>query len=324
MSPRHAFYEAPPTARSTQGITSPPLPSAAARSADAHRRRRGKLRPMPSRGHRRPRYLYHYTSNSGFLGISKDRAFWASNTAYQNDAADYEYPLQLYKEILKSELASAADDERKLFDSARRLLCDLRYLPTYVVSFSEERDLLSQWRAYCPPGEGVSVGLRYAELAKAARRQQFELVTCLYDKRTQHKLVRQMVRSALNKYRKARAARALTYAEAYPFSGGLAVDLFKLAPRLKHGSFTEEREWRVVKSAIAGSPEVQFRPGKTFVVPYVAFSIETKTNPFPIFEVVVGPTPHSRLSIGSIRDLLWSRHQIRPAVVASTSTYRPW
>lgn len=186
---------------------------------------------MPGMNRAKPRPtkpLYHYTSNAGLIGITQERAFWASNSAYPNDAADYEYPRQLFKEVLKRELVSAAIEERKLFDSARRLLCDFRYVPN-LVSFSEKRDLLSQWRAYCPPGEGVSVGIRSAELARAARRQQFELVACIYDDRAQRRLIRQMARAALSSYRKRRAARVLTRSEAYPFAGRLAVEFFRLA-----------------------------------------------------------------------------------------------
>lgn len=37
-----------------------------------------------------------------------------------------------------------------------------------VASFTEEGDLLSQWRGYCTPGDGLSIGLPSACLAASA------------------------------------------------------------------------------------------------------------------------------------------------------------
>ena len=41
-----------------------------------------------------------------------------------------------------------------------------KYYETYICSFSENGDLLSQWRGYCPDGEGYAIGFKQPESYK--------------------------------------------------------------------------------------------------------------------------------------------------------------
>ena len=53
-------------------------------------------------------------------------------------------------------------------------------LTPFVASFSENGDQLSQWRAYCPKGNGFSIGFRYSDLSYLLKTTGFRLVKCIY------------------------------------------------------------------------------------------------------------------------------------------------
>ncbi len=59
---------------------------------------------------------------------------------------------------------------------------------TFVVSFSENPDTLSQWRAYSRGG-GYFVGFDHQQLIQQAKKQGFALLPCVYDENLQKTLV---------------------------------------------------------------------------------------------------------------------------------------
>jgi hypothetical protein len=50
----------------------------------------------------------------------------------------------------------------------------------YVTCFTKQSSLLSQWRGYCPPHRGVSIGFQADDLRTEAEKQRFRLRECLY------------------------------------------------------------------------------------------------------------------------------------------------
>lgn len=59
----------------------------------------------------------------------------------------------------------------------------------FVCSFTENGNLLSQWRAYCPPGRGISLGFHFTAISETAKNQSFKLEKCIYEPGEQRKLV---------------------------------------------------------------------------------------------------------------------------------------
>ena len=87
-----------------------------------------------------------------------------------------------------------------------------------------------------------------------------------------------------------------------------ALNLLLLAPRFKHPSFKQEDEWRLVSDSTDRIPrKIKFREGKSIIVPYIEFSLSNKMSGIPIKEIMVGPTPHSDLSLNSIGELLTNK-----------------
>lgn len=86
--------------------------------------------------------LYQYTSASGLKGIVDNQSLWLTHILYQNDTRELYDGLDLIKRVLDDEYSGLGND----------FISDPALVNIYTASFTEERDLLSQWRGYCPKG----------------------------------------------------------------------------------------------------------------------------------------------------------------------------
>lgn len=149
-----------------------------------------------------PDLLFHYTSPDGLIGILKNREIWASNISFLNDMKETSHAVDLTTHAIDHRL-----NQRDLNQSESSMLRELRKSAGsgvgryYVASFTEERDLLSQWRAYCPPAGGFSLGISSDQLSAMAEAQSFLLVPCIYDHATQIKVASEFVEGCLNRFR---------------------------------------------------------------------------------------------------------------------------
>jgi len=125
---------------------------------------------------------------------------------------------------------------------------------TFVASWSENGNLLSQWRAYCPQG-GYALGVHAGALESAARSQGFELVPCIYKADEQLAIARAFVAHVVARIQEAEIEEMRNPHQGSQLGskGYQAVahyirsDYFGwIAPVFKHEGFGEEREWRLI------------------------------------------------------------------------------
>jgi hypothetical protein len=97
------------------------------------------------------------------------------------------------------------------------------------------------------------------------------------------------------------------------------------APALKAASFAEEQEWRLVRLPSSfDEGELQFREGRSMLIPYHQHYFPDNGRCAPIEELVVGPTPHPELAREAAQALLMA-HGLTSAMVRSSSIpYRTW
>jgi hypothetical protein len=117
---------------------------------------------------RRNQILYHYTDANGLLGIVKSRELWATHILHLNDSSEYSHAVQVAAKQTKKGLLSA-----ELTEALKMLVPASTVNPEevnetapclpFVVSLSQNGDQLSQWRAYCPDGNGFSIGFKYSQ-----------------------------------------------------------------------------------------------------------------------------------------------------------------
>ena len=69
-----------------------------------------------------------------------------------------------------------------------------------------------------------------------------------------------------------------------------------LAAAIKHESFREESEWRLVVAPEQGHG-IQFRPGRFGVVPYLEIPLASADQNVPVAELVIGPSDDKHASL---------------------------
>lgn len=245
--------------------------------------------------------LFHYTSMQGLLGIFGDRDnskknvkyyLWATNIFYLNDAAEFIYAINLTKEILNN--LNNSNVKQKI--NSRLQSIEEWTKSIYIISFSKNGDLLSQWRGYCPSGNGYSIGFTSEQIERSRRDTGFSLVECIYEKDEQKRLIRGLINETLKESN--------------------SPDYFNqefvqyIAPILKDPSFKQEEEWRLISGPKPYDRHVKYRKGRSMIIPYINFELKKDLGRRLISQIIVGPNPHKDLSKRSIKNLLTSKNII--------------
>ena len=177
-------------------------------------------------------------------------------------------------------------------------LTQIAKIHIYVTSFSENGDLLSQWRGYCPKGSGVSIGFHFDKLKPVIESQNFYFAPCIYDQPLQHQIMRELIENVVNSFRSTLSINPdvpnVIEAQAGFFLGQFVFQ----APILKHPTFSEEREWRAISRPTAiNHPQAAFREGPFRLIPYFVLKLTSDpTEDIPIYEFIVGPNPQKELA----------------------------
>jgi hypothetical protein len=254
-----------------------------------------------------PSILYHYTTQSGLLGIISGKDIWASHTQYLNDASEFRHALDLVKEELSAMESEGIRDEtarKRLVEMHAALSPGMEGINVCVCSFSERGDVLSQWRAYGGSASGFAIGFSGEFLREISKKYGW-LVPVIYDEREQRLLVRTLLEDVLQENLEPPGNEE----EYTPRGGNLLAYLNRYAPILKHKSFMEECEWRIVTRPLqCTNTRFGYRSGASMLVPYFHLPLEGRES-LGIQEIVIGPTPHPNQSRDSVRGLL-TKHGI--------------
>ncbi len=261
-----------------------------------------------------PRLLYHCTNQAGMLGILQSASLWATKIQYFNDSAEYHLTLRLAERLIhdfarERRYALHSDEERDaLLDEVR----SIEQANIFVISLSALSDSLSQWRAYGTPSSAFAIGLRRSDLEFIAEEIGWQVFKCVYVPEDHRRLVGRAVETAMQSPPVSTAGRVLRH------------ELTTLAPRMKHPSFEEEEEWRIVSPALPEEFGFGYRVGRFTPVPYVSLpTIRPDNHESSVEEVVVGPTPHRDLAIMATASYLRSM-EVPARAISSHTTFREW
>ncbi|WP_426175441.1 DUF2971 domain-containing protein [Pseudomonas sp. DWP2-2] len=286
--------------------------------------------------------LYHYTSQHGLLGILGSQAVWATNTHFLNDPTEFVHAL-----ALAQPMASRAydDDYSQFFGAALYHSLDhMHGEDLYVSSFSEKPDLLSQWRGYCPGGSGYCIGFDQALIAEYCEERGIRLEKCLYEYADQLGAVASIISAAKDFFP------SIPYSEEQFYSlpidekldamdelrrklehelksdGDRVIEkacelLSGLASLFKHQGFHEEAEWRIIASK--PEQEVCFRPGPSYVIPFISLDL-LKTKPHALKRVIVGPNPNQPRAEKAAQILLERYGYSADIVTSSAIPFNNW
>lgn len=256
--------------------------------------------------------LYHYTSLEALTKIVESGCLYATDVQFFSDASERKHTA----DILRGQIARQKGVRSSNSTMLSQLLVWVSERLTrghmqFVASFSTDGNLLSQWRSYCPQGKGVSIGFRPEVIIQAARAQEFHIGKCIYDGGRQQELAK----SILSKIEEAaeRLAENTDTSKRHPSQSFHDVfeevegDLLRIAALIKHESFNEEKEWRVVSSIITDYVQapIKYREGRSMLIPFIEFSLRANAaDPLPFEHVILGPTPNPDSSQTSLSRFL--------------------
>ncbi|PWN05939.1 DUF2971 domain-containing protein [Rhodohalobacter mucosus] len=246
-----------------------------------------------------PSHLFHYTDSTGLIGILDSEEIWATNIRFLNDINEViEATEAAQKILLELHKSSNNHKEKSLFKS---MLDNINEVAshTYVCSFSEDDDSLSQWRAYCPPsGGGYALGIPSLQLSAQAKEQGWMFIKCIYDDVTKNQVVKEIIDSMLIDFKDGlkqnislKEQDELTEKVASNFQ----LNLLAISGAIKNKAFKIESEWRLISPLSTDEKKIRFRKGKSGIIPYCTFKLLSNLNPKTknLIKLVAGPTPQN-------------------------------
>jgi hypothetical protein len=254
--------------------------------------------------------LYHYTTLNGLLGIVRSRTLWASDIRYMNDSAELKHTADLIRQEVQDRIAQGrgkADLLGQFTDWISHRITNGHML--FAASFRSHGNLLSQWRGYSPHGKGVSLGFSADSIMQCARRQRLQIGRCIYEPSVQRRLVSQVVdavQACVDRYTESGTLQPQPGLYQKIFED-IEIDLLRIAAILKHPSFREEKEWRLVSPVFADGEcrPVLFREAHAMLVPYVEFDLQPEPGcPLQLDHLYLGPTQNSNISLNSLKMFL--------------------
>jgi Protein of unknown function (DUF2971) len=278
-----------------------------------------------------PTLLYHYTDQNGLLGIVKSKEVWATHHQCLNDIQEYLHAKGLIRTEINKRCGAANSDSRLLLDAMRSTLDGPgnEDVNLYVASFSADGDSLSQWRAYGGQTAGFALGF-WAD--RIVLPDDFSVAPCIYKPEKQCEVVEAIVAEVLE----SRLAQMPTVGSANAELAAkvdLLGKLHRFALIFKDEKFQEEKEWRIISRVLMDfkpafpveeENKLDFRQGKSMLIPYRRVPLKDDRNSFPLHEVVVGPNPNPEQSIRSVLSLLNSQGLVAANIRPSSIPYRNW
>jgi hypothetical protein len=185
---------------------------------------------------------------------------------------------------------------------------------------------LSQWRAYGGPSSGFALGFQCERLVLP---EAFVLARCIYQPEKHSEVVDAIVTEVLDHSQKGGVISTEQIVRVM-----LLFTLHVFALVFKHPKFAEEREWRIISRVMMDDApnfpiekpnRLEFRVGKSMVIPYRCISLKDGSGGFLLKKVIVGPNPNREQARRSVDSSLRSRTDTKAVEVESSDIpYRNW
>jgi hypothetical protein len=121
-----------------------------------------------------PKTVYHYCSLDSFFNIIKNKCLYASSSLYLNDSQENRWIKTILYQAKKKARSMRQSFLMQIF---LQDICNLFRKPraTFIACFSENKDLLSQWREYANKGTGVAIGFNAKVFKSITDNQNYNL-----------------------------------------------------------------------------------------------------------------------------------------------------
>ncbi|MDL2401585.1 DUF2971 domain-containing protein [Rhizobium mayense] len=263
--------------------------------------------------------LYHYTTFSGALGILSSRSIWASCIHFLNDKEEFRHGIDLASGIADSLIHTQGPNGKRFLQKIVQMLPALEKRFLCVASFTENGNLLSQWRGYATSG-GVSFGFRKSALEAAGGREQFQLRKCIYENAQKIEIITRDLESYLKDIE---APNNSSDGEIWNRANDWVFAFQVHASCFKHESFAEENEWRLVSGLIPEyGARVAVRPGPGLPIPYFTLPLQQAVVngliDLGLHSIMVGPHHDQELAERAL-DIAVATNNVRFAGITRSS-----
>jgi Protein of unknown function (DUF2971) len=273
---------------------------------------------------RPPKVMYHLTDGDGLHGILSNKTLWASLATAMNDALEVGYGLAIAASLLNDRLRKRPTG----YDAALlSFLLDPSSVPPgiryemfpLVVSFCARCDRSGQWLHYGQRGRGVAIGFS----SKLAKVVSYDLIRVDYSPTSQRARMLALINAGAKLV--ASEAHARTLSNATPdrlvlmTAHLVSLSVPQLAVRMKHPSFSDENEWRLVahvlslngvRQDVTGERTgLKYRRSNQRVVPYE--ELRFRETPEVLKEIIVGYS--SEIGLDAVKLLAQEQH-VSPAI----------
>ena len=210
-----------------------------------------------------PSSLYHYTDANAFLGIIQNHEMWASCIRFMNDYKEY----TIAKELLVKKLTIFVQENfRKGAKTIEETLKEIdsieNSIDMFIISFSEKKDDIDQWRAYGKSIPNYSLSFHTKKICKSAdilidQEQIFDriktyvysdnkyppvskiMMPCIYDSKIQEDLISEILQDSYEYI--------TTNKKSYEdFITSVIKRFVYYAPIIKNKDYVSEKEWRII------------------------------------------------------------------------------
>ena len=256
-------------------------------------------------------FLYHYTDLEACTNIIRSKSLRATQIRCLNDSSEQKIMRRLVLQQISKRESELQGEGTVRLDGHRGLL--QRSAEVFVTCFTEDRgDRLSQWRGY-GGSAGVSLRFKKQQLQEYFQPSHDLTLAALYrinyvssdgDRETN-----QMIDQVLDCY-DGTDRNPWQWFEEEVLAHGAA---------LKHISFVEEKEWRIVM--YQGDKTIKHRVRGGLLVPYIEINFEEDFKTL-LAGVRVGPHLHQKQNAVTLKSLLAEQCFESTKVSCSQTPYR--
>lgn len=276
--------------------------------------------------------LYHYTTQTGLLGILQNKKLWMTDILYLNDSSEFKHCIDLVKLELESrknlfgkgfslfpkwEKMTIEEKKFHVYDDLEDILylihTDLD-INLYVFSLSQEKDDLSQWRGYCSKGVGFCIEFDTEKILSITGEKKYTFQKCIYKQNEKMNLIKtrfdnleslfELKSDDIDRKLDLKDKKLSELSDGDKIELLYYINILDISSQTKDESFEDEDEYRIVRQF--RSDKIMYREGTSMIVPYIEESLLDEDGRLPISKIIVGPSPHPELSKRSVNRLLKS------------------
>lgn len=212
-----------------------------------------------------PNKLYHYTNGSAFMGIIKNKQMWASHIRFMNDLKEEILAIEILEERIKKNSNLSNYDIPNVIGNAKKFFTvENIKKEVFILSFSECKDDLNQWRGYANVPPSYSIGFDVTKMTTEAeietdaseikefintpwasdeRKEKLFIAPCFYDSVEHESLIDEIVNDSITYLKSSYIGNVK---KEVALGKEIAKRLIFYSPLIKHEMSAREKEWRII------------------------------------------------------------------------------